>query len=377
MSMTSNVSTSMTKEEKILVLCPIGLGNYVMCTPAIEHLGSRFGKKNLGLLALRKGVSDMGLASNWFENVHYWDPDVQSKLTGLKTLLEIRKASYTSTISLFPAKHLGFYLFSFFSGAKNRYGLDYPNASRLKSLLTKSAELKQDLHDVDQNLTLVNFFYPGASESSREVSYPIPPIQPEGLLTNREPYYVCHPGSSAERGMVDKRLPPEQFAAMISKIYEQFALKCVLIGGPEEHGLREHIQSLCGDAILPLGSKSLAELGGLIKPSLFFLGNFSGLMHISVAFGKRCIAFPGPWHELRGGPYSKHLLVGRKSEHLLLYREDLQCYPCWSNATVGANPPCIFGDRRCLTHFDVLTCWSKVAPYIEDILKEDNLNANC
>ena len=124
-------------------------------------------------------------------------------------------------------------------------------------------------------------------------------------------YFVCHPGSSAERGMEEKRLPPEIFASLIASIHREFGLTALLIGGPEESALRaQHPRPGAGDACREAPSGSLAEVAGQIAGSRFFLGNDSGLMHVAAALGKRCAAFFGPTDERRTGPYGWNESLG-------------------------------------------------------------------
>ena len=56
-------------------------------------------------------------------------------------------------------------------------------------------------------------------------------------------------------------------------------------------------------AVVEFPCDSLNALSEIIKESEFYLGNDSGIMHMSVAEKKRCIVFFGPTDEKRTGPF--------------------------------------------------------------------------
>ena len=91
-------------------------------------------------------------------------------------------------------------------------------------------------------------------------------------------------------------------------------------------------------------------------------------MHISVALGKQCVAFFGPTDHKRNGPYSGP--INSPMNHLVV-RSGLQCSPCWTLKTVGANPACIYGDTRCLTQFDLDAAWPNIHEFIGTVVHND------
>jgi ADP-heptose:LPS heptosyltransferase len=269
------------------------------------------------------------------------------------------------SLSLFPTGHWKFALFARLTGARTRIGFAYPH-SRLPARVQQfSAPLNPQAHDTDQNCDLVEALV-GGSVASRGAStprllrFPFAPCHPQQQALRRERYFICHPGSSAERGMKEKRLSPETFAFVARKIHHEFGLKCILAGGLEEESLRRQIASAAPEAMLPYTSGNFPELAALIHHARFYLGNDSGLMHIAAALGKRCIAFFGPSNEKRTGPYSDGLRHGRRGPHFVIRRDGMTCSPCWTLHTIGTDPPCIYGDTRCLKDFQAEPAWSKV-----------------
>ncbi len=310
----------MENSKKTLLIVPIGLGNFIMATPAIQLLSEQIGRKNLFLLALKPGIKQCAEAGEWFEHIFCWDPDKESKLKGLKILKDLRKERIHCSLSLFPTSHWKFSLFTFLAGLSERRGFLYPEAKIPTWIQTYSHPL-QKLHDVDQNLSLIKHYLKYTEPVNKQLIFPFPLSHPEALDLTEAKYFVCHPGSSLPRGMEKKRLAPPKFADLILRIYHEWGLKCILIGGPEEEELRMTVAADCSEALLNYSSKSLSELGALIQCSQFFVGNDSGLMHFSVALQKRCIAFFGPSDEGRTGPYHSegknlHLVLRNQTEPL-------------------------------------------------------------
>lgn len=325
-----------------------------MLTPALSFLAREIGKENLGLLALKGSIRHMALESGLVGAVHDWDPDKEGLARGLRVLSEIRRARYRNLLLFFPTSHKKFILFAFATGIPRKLGFAYAGEKWPARVQTLSLEPAPGAHDVDQNIRLVEAFLGKPFVGSRTPFLPVKPAPPRPPIEGA--YYVCHPGSSAERGMAEKRFPPRGFADLIRRIRAETGLRALLIGGPEEQALREEILSLSGDAAFGAPARSLEDTAGLVAGARFFLGNDSGLMHVAVALGLPCAAFFGPTDEGRTGPYGPG--------HLVLRRAGLPCAPCWTAATVGRNPACVYGDTRCLRDFAVEEAWPRLKEFV-------------
>jgi ADP-heptose:LPS heptosyltransferase len=364
--MFSPVRKDSEPQPKTLVFCPIGLGNFLMAMPALAFLSRELGPQNLGILALKGGIRDLARGSGLFGEIFSWDPDKEGRMAGLRILGRIRGSGYRHSLSLFPTSHWKFGAFALLSGIRERAGFGYPHQGWPERLQSLSLSLDKDAHDVDQNLRLVEAFLGKPRTEPPRLAFPLPTtyyVAPEGRS-----YYVCHPGSSAERGMEEKRLPPEVFADLIVRIRREFGLMALLIGGPEESALRRKIISRAPVAAFEAPAGSLEIVAGQIQGARFFLGNDSGLMHIAAALGRRCAAFFGPTDERRTGPYGWSDPHGASTRHLVLRKEGLECAPCWTVETIGKNPPCIHRDTRCLRSFSADDAWPRLRPFLADIL---------
>lgn len=275
-----------------------------MATPAISLLREAVPTIQISILALRQGVATMARASGWFTHVYAWDPDKDGLQKGIKLILKIRKEHYGQALMLYPTEDLRFWAFTRLAGISSIY---------------KAIKKNTDQHDVDVNLDSVRRWLKEVKciDAKQEAFYPL--CYPQGLLNSIEEqpypkmnqqYYVLHPGSSAERGMTEKRWAPQKYGELVAYIYRKHGLSCALIGGPEEGNLKKQVmesaKGFCEGNIvkvfLPQPS-SLVQTSQAIANSKFFLGNDSGLMHVAVALGKPCMAIFGPTNEKETGPY--------------------------------------------------------------------------
>ena len=347
-----------SQEGKTLVLCPIGLGNFLMATPALKLLSESVGREQLVLLALKPSIAQMAVSSRLFGKVYSWDPDREGLVAGLKALVAMRREKFSHSLALFPTSHWKFSVFQFLIGAKSRRGFSYPH-QKIPAWVQHQSIPLAEAHDTFQNLRLVEEFLERKSQPVPVPFFPENPETPFGLPSL--PYFACHPGSSVERGMAEKRLPPDQFSALIRNIHQATGWGCVLVGGPEERELCEAVAVGCPEAIVPVVSRSLVETAGILKSARFLLCNDSGMMHLAASLGTPCAAFFGPTDEKRTGPYG---FWEKSSSHLILRKPGLECAPCWTVKTVGMNPPCIYGDTRCLRTFAVENIWAKLEAWL-------------
>lgn len=305
-----------------------------MATPALKALSNAVGPDRLSLLALKPGITAMAQSSGLFQNVFTWDPDSEGLGKGLSLLNSLRSRKFTHSLALFPTSHWKFTAFHRLIGADFRMGFAYPHQSGPEWVQRHSLPL-MDTHDTLQNLRLVEAFLGSPVANPADPFFPQTPKVPAGIPST--PFFACHPGSSAERGMDAKRLPPEAFAVLIRDVYKETGWPCVLVGGPEEKALREEVAVGCRDALLEVSTRSLAETAGVLHAAKFFLGNDSGLMHLADSVGTRCAAFFGPTDEKRTGPYGYWQEISGSPRHLILRRAGTA--PVWTLQTVGCNPP--------------------------------------
>jgi ADP-heptose:LPS heptosyltransferase len=339
-----------------------------MIEPALRQLSQHFGAEQIHFLALKGGVAALAKASGLVAEVHSWDPDSQSKAVGWALHQKLRKTKWQWIIRMFPTGHWKYTLFLHTLPAEHRAGFVYPTQG-LGRVIPRLLPQRQDVdltidlqaHDVVHNLRLAEALIaldsrtpPAHSEGDFAPSAILCPLEARAVTPlPSEAYLVLHPGSSAERGMEFKRLPPHVFGALARRIWEEKSWKTVLIGGPEEATLRAEVMAAApGDFWLERPTRSLEDLAAVIQTSQMFLGNDSGLMHLASALQRPVLAFFGPTDEGRTGPW------GAPGVPTWTLRQKMACAPCWTLKNLGSQPPCPWGDWRCLQKWDFEDLWN-------------------
>ena len=120
--------------------------------------------------------------------------------------------------------------------------------------------------------------------------------------TMKRPIIAMHPGSGGDS--TARRWAPERFAQLADTLYANVGGQLVLLGGPEEAELHQHIIDMM-QSDLPV--RSLAGRGNIkvaaavLEQVDLFVGNDSSLMHLAVTGGAPTVAIFGLTNQKPGG----------------------------------------------------------------------------
>lgn len=141
---------------------------------------------------------------------------------------------------------------------------------------------------------------------------------------------VLHPGA----GSKTKRWPPAGFIAVARHLIQD-RKKVVIVEGPAEPGLAHEIAGS-----LPAGEAFVAEalplpiLAALIGRSSIFVGNDSGIAHLSAALGVPSIVLFGPTLPRHWAPLGSHVTVLRNADGCNACLEGAGSHTCLTAITV-------------------------------------------
>ncbi|MEO2043450.1 MAG: glycosyltransferase family 9 protein [Nitrospinaceae bacterium] len=198
-------------------------------------------------------------------------------------------------------------------------------------------------------------FFQGLSKKPHKLSYPNLICQgyPSTTKWESSEFYVLFPGASK----VLKQWPPECFAEIANRIYDETSLKGILDGGPNEKILAESIQEL-SDAPLEWAGTPLNELPKLLKHSKFLVSNDTSAVHIAVAVKTPVICVLGGAYFGRFLPYPE--LAGQEIV-LETVSYPMSCYGCNAKCVyplqINEPPPCV-------SKISVDAVWEKVVPLL-------------
>ena len=356
---------------KVLCVCPIGLGNYLLTYPACALLKKQNPHLELHLLALRNYIVDFAGADPLWHTVHVFDPtrikhDFNSALS---TIIKLRQEKFDVSINFFASNDWRYNLLVLLSGCKERYGFDYHlnSSRRLGFLLNHRIKVDPLLHDIRQNQRLAASLFNQSSSSIDPVTFPelysaneFTIAQQMFLSMSTNPIKIAiHAGSSAENGMDAKRWEPANFAALADKLCTHFHGEAYLFGGDEERSIKQQVARAMQQPVHSINACSLRTTAAMLKQCSLCLCNDSGLMHIAACQQVPTVAIFGPTDEKRNGPWGVHTLV---------VRTPMAGFPVWKAANVGNRKlePGV-DPRASLKALSVQEAWEQILPWLTTI----------
>lgn len=164
-------------------------------------------------------------------------------------------------------------------------------------------------------------------------------------------YVVVAPGSR----WAMKRWGDQKYFELARRITNDYGHHIVLLGDGADAALTSRIAAALGDRVTDLaGRMSVVESAAAIEGALAFVGNDSGLMHLSEAVGVPVVAVFGPTVE--GFGYFPSL------ERSRVVQRELACRPCSRNGSRW----CPKGTHECMTGIAV----EAVAEALDNLLAD-------
>ncbi|HAJ80614.1 MAG TPA: hypothetical protein DCO75_12685 [Fibrobacteres bacterium] len=322
---------------KILCICPIGIGNYLLCYPAFVVIKKAMPSAFLHLLALRSGIAGLAQGDPLWNGITTIDPTkiASSPLAPISVLAALRAEKFDASLNFFPSNTWQYNLFPYLAGVRRRYGFSYQVSPvyRLQKLCNNRIPVDVDLHDVYQNYRLAEFFLQKKTGKPDPV-FPVIFTEEERrtalldleTLSVNKLRIAVHPGSSAEHGMDAKRWPPDKFAGLTDMVCREFNAEAYIFGGPGEESIKNEVATnmRCAAHVIP--PAPLSKTAALLSGCSFCICNDSGLMHIASCMGVPTAGIFGPTDEKRNGPFGRNSLVIRKN---------MEGFPVWTARNVG------------------------------------------
>jgi heptosyltransferase II len=148
------------------------------------------------------------------------------------------------------------------------------------------------------------------------------------LLNDR--WVAINPGATYGSA---KRWFPERFAAVADELAEEFSVRILLIGGPDEREIAGEVAANMRTQPLNLGGKtSVRELMALLSQCCLLVTNDSGPMHVAAAFAVPIVTVFGSTDHTTTSPLARSCRIVRKPT---------ACAPCLKTVCPT--------DHRCMT----------------------------
>lgn len=313
---------------KILIIKPSSLGDIIHALPFLKAVKDRLPdasvdwvvSKNLrGILEDNPLINELIVfdKDSWksIKNI----PKTSREISRLRKTLKSR--NYDIVVDLQGLLRSG--LISLSTPSPLRVGFaDAREGSRF--MYSKKVAVNGIAHAVDKNLEIAKAI--GAAAKKAEFPLSIDDNSRrkiKELLADVKEYILILPSARWS----SKRWPPENFAALISKL----SIPCVIAGSNADREIclkivknikqatkqQPKIINLCGET-------SLKELAALIEGAKAVVSNDSGPMHIAAALKKPLVVLFGPTDPSKTGPYG-----WQKNKEMKVITTGVSCSPCF------------------------------------------------
>jgi ADP-heptose:LPS heptosyltransferase len=329
--------------EKILVVCPFGLGDTVFAFALVEAL--RAAGATVDFVANER--TDALVAMNPSVRRRYvfnrdrlrglWRSDRRGFRRELGALLgPVRRERYDAAFDLSLGREYAAVLALL--GVRRRIGYDYRGRGFFLTDRVRIAGFGER-RVRDWHGDLLERWRPGASAAARYPRFGRPERR-----NGRGPLVVVAPGGGRSwgRDAAYKQWPAERFGDAARALAERRGARVVVAGDAEERGLCEAVARRAGPGCEVLAGQPLARLAATLREADLFVGNDGGLLHLADLFGVPFVGIFGPVDERVYGPAS-----GETPGAVLT--EPVPCRPCYRDFRF---PGCPY-EKRCLTGIPV------------------------
>jgi len=330
----------------ILVIKMAGIGDLLLATPALRTLRETYPHAHIDLLVTPDSA---GILNGWqvIDRIIVLDKYLfdypQQFLTRPHNLLrlkplwrDLRDGHYDAVLLLhhltLPFGRLKHQLLLRATGAQWRVGLDNGHGWFL------NVRVKDNgfgaMHEAEYYLAVAGAV--GAKTKDKRLVVPLSEAdhrqawqllyEHETPQNIRHPIIAMHPGSGGYS--TARRWAPERFAQLADTLYSSVGGQLLLLGGPEEAELHQHIIDMMHSE-MPVrsmaGRGSIKVTAALLEQVDLFIGNDSALVHLAVAAGTPTVAIFGLTNAQAWGPFADE----KAGQQALIVRLNLPCMPCF------------------------------------------------
>ena len=340
--------------KKILVVNLAGVGDMLLCQPALRALRAAYPASQIWLLTsakVRELQPDFMFFDKWLTiNIDYGRLIQQGQWLVLARLIwRLRREQFDLAINMRT-------LVSAASSRKIKWLFRAINATSTAGRNTNGwgafftlsipETLQGEKYEREYDIELAELL--GAVVNDRSIVMTLRPnhisrvqelLISEGLSPG-DMLVGIHPG-----GMPSRRWPAERFSRLIDRLYETYHCRVILTGSAGEAGLCTRISGRAHTKVVSVAGKiSLYELGALVRRCRLFVSNDTGPMHIAAVLQTPLVALFGPGDITRFDP---RVIFPRAQ---VVYQR-APCAPC-------EKPSC--PDGRCMAAISVEAVYERV-----------------
>ncbi|MBX3294832.1 MAG: glycosyltransferase family 9 protein [Acidobacteria bacterium] len=334
------------KVERVLVIRLRSIGDTVLATPSLVALRRQLPEAQIDIL-LEDWVAPL---LEGFDSVDSVISVGRSGLERMRTARRLRRTKYDVVINLHGGTTSTF--FTRATGARHRVGYaNYQYANFYTDLLSSSADFwgRTPTHSAEQQLALLGFVgievedrppsrLPIAAEALRSIEQR---LADSAFRIPHSEFVLLHPSTA----FVTKQWPAENFARLAEHLAER-GLAAVAVASKSESGVLDELVARSNVPVTTFDDLSLPEITALASRAKIFVGNDSGIAHISAAVGTPTLVIFGSSNRDHWRPWGDS-----PSETVF---EEFDCQPCPGYRCE------VFGEPRCILSVNVTSVISRV-----------------
>jgi ADP-heptose:LPS heptosyltransferase len=327
---------------RILFISTPGLGNAILSLPLVKALETTFKDSKIDVLVGDGASREIFAATGICKSVFTWPRSIDKQI---RMLWHLRKYKYDISLLAFPTLSIPVTLIPFWINSQfnfsHDYSLIYPEFTRLEKLFDEICFIDPLLHDIEQNLQLINHI----TDSNASGVYPEIHLSPANIefansFFSKARLYqktcIFHPGS--KKGTDYKRWPMENYIELGTRLKEH-KYSSIVILGPEENELKDDFER---NGFILLQSKNILDILAVIERCDYFISNDSGIMHLASLVPIRIFTLWGGTSEQRNSARSPNVIN--------IKNPGFACQPC---VIFKFSKPCKYKTFPCLTDLDV------------------------
>lgn len=315
----------------VLIVLIAGIGDLILASKSFRAIRNGFPDSEIHLLTSADAAP---LARQYKYIDQIWEFPIRELRSRksvlfnmLKIVLQLRRIKYAMIINLHPvatakgAFQMGL-LFSLLR-APVKIAHDYKGFGLFVNKKVPADNFR-NRHYAESFLDVALLAGGKPDSKGIEVCYNLTSKEKWGYLFNEKsinqhsPTVAINPGSDQPK----KRLHPDRLADIADRLVEQCNARIILLGGPGEMSISQHIQDTMNhDAINLAGKLTLNDLVYIISQLDLLITNDSAPMHIAAALNIKQVAIFGPGYPELFRPYTS-------SDNYILIYKHLDCRPC-------------------------------------------------